>query len=166
MIQERRWDGWGRRPLVTSLMAHLPHHLFDLEYTMYKVHILDLGVLPFWLGVHDELDSHLGVQQLSTWSTWFTRYTPWCTMPNMPNTSSGVSLKRSCKMQFSRIDFVLIGPPTKKLWPNQILVGGASWKEKRTLLLFFVTINDAESFKGPINFQFWRSMWSKMSIVQ
>ena len=34
--------------------------------------------------------------------------------------SSGVSLKRSCKMQFRRIDLVSIGPPSQKLWPNLI----------------------------------------------
>ena len=36
--------------------------------------------------------------------------------------SSEVSLKRSCKMQFRRVDLVSIGPPSQKLWPNQILV--------------------------------------------
>ena len=33
---------------------------------------------------------------------------------------SGVSLKRSCKMQFSRVDFRSIGSPSQKLWPNLI----------------------------------------------
>ena len=52
--------------------------------------------------------------------------------PNMPNMhiwvqiwaraiwSSGVSLKRSCKMQFRRIGLRSIGPSSQKLWPNQI----------------------------------------------
>ena len=54
--------------------------------------------------------------------------------PNTPNTvfgvgiyylgsqiwPSGVSLKRSCKMQLRRIDLVSIGPPSQKLWPNLI----------------------------------------------
>ena len=42
--------------------------------------------------------------------------------PNTPNTvfghifeSSGVSLKRSCKIQFSRVDFRSIGPPQSKV---------------------------------------------------
>ena len=35
---------------------------------------------------------------------------------------SEVSLKRSCKMQFRRVDLVSIRPPSQKLWPNQILV--------------------------------------------
>ena len=34
--------------------------------------------------------------------------------------SSGVSLKRSCKMQFRRIGLRSIGPSSQKLWPNQI----------------------------------------------
>ena len=52
--------------------------------------------------------------------------------PNTPNTvigariwariiwSIGVSLKRSWKMKFRRIDLVSIGPPSQKLWPNLI----------------------------------------------
>ena len=52
--------------------------------------------------------------------------------PNMPNMhiwvhiwarkiwSSGVSLKRSCKMQFRRADLASIGSPSQKLWPNVI----------------------------------------------
>ena len=52
--------------------------------------------------------------------------------PNMPNMhiwvhiwaraiwSSGVSLKRSCKMQFRRVGLRSIGPSSQKLWPNQI----------------------------------------------
>ena len=52
--------------------------------------------------------------------------------PNTPNTvfgariwackiwSSGMSLKRSCKMQLKRVNLVPIGPPSQKLWPNQI----------------------------------------------
>ena len=36
--------------------------------------------------------------------------------------SSVVSLKRSCKMQFRHVDLVSIGPPSQKLWPNQIVV--------------------------------------------
>ena len=51
--------------------------------------------------------------------------------PNMPNMhiwvhiwaraiwSSGVSLKRSCKMQFRRVGLRSIGPSSQKLWPNQ-----------------------------------------------
>ena len=34
--------------------------------------------------------------------------------------SSGVSLKRSCKMQFRRVGLRSIGPSSQKLWPNQI----------------------------------------------
>ena len=34
--------------------------------------------------------------------------------------SSGVSLKRSCKLQFRRIGLRSIGPSSQKLWPNQI----------------------------------------------
>ena len=34
--------------------------------------------------------------------------------------SSGVSLKRSCKMQIRRADLASIGPPSQKLWPNVI----------------------------------------------
>ena len=34
--------------------------------------------------------------------------------------SSGVSLKRSCKMLFRRIGLRSIGPSSQKLWPNQI----------------------------------------------
>ena len=34
--------------------------------------------------------------------------------------SSGVSLKRSCKMQFTRVGLRSIGPSSQKLWPNQI----------------------------------------------
>ena len=33
---------------------------------------------------------------------------------------SGVSLKRSCKMQFRRVGLRSIGPSNQKLWPNQI----------------------------------------------
>ena len=33
---------------------------------------------------------------------------------------SGVSLKRSCKMQFRRFDLRSIGPPSQKVWPNLI----------------------------------------------
>ena len=33
--------------------------------------------------------------------------------------SSGVSLKRSCKMQFRRVGLRSIGPSSQKLWPNQ-----------------------------------------------
>ena len=55
--------------------------------------------------------------------------------PNMPNMhiwvhiwarkiwSSGVSLKRSCKMQFRRVGLRSIGPSSQKLWHNQIFVG-------------------------------------------
>ena len=32
--------------------------------------------------------------------------------------SSGVSLKRSCKMQFQRVGLRSIGPSSQKLWPN------------------------------------------------
>ena len=35
--------------------------------------------------------------------------------------SIGVSLKRYCKMQFSRVDLRSIGPSSQKLWPNLIL---------------------------------------------
>ena len=35
--------------------------------------------------------------------------------------SSGVSLKRSCKMQFRRVVFWSIGPTTQKIWPNQFV---------------------------------------------
>ena len=53
--------------------------------------------------------------------------------PNMPNMhiwvhiwarkiwSSGVSLKRSCKMQFRRVDLRSIGPLSQKWWQNPIL---------------------------------------------
>ena len=34
--------------------------------------------------------------------------------------SSGVSLKRSCKMQFRRVGLRSIGPSSQKLWPNLI----------------------------------------------
>ena len=34
--------------------------------------------------------------------------------------SSGVSLKRSCKMLFRRVGLRSIGPSSQKLWPNQI----------------------------------------------
>ena len=34
--------------------------------------------------------------------------------------SSGVSLKRSCKMQFKRVVLRSIGPSRQKLWPNQM----------------------------------------------
>ena len=34
--------------------------------------------------------------------------------------SSGVSLKRSCKMQFRRVGLRSIGPSSQKLWQNQI----------------------------------------------
>ena len=34
--------------------------------------------------------------------------------------SSGVSLKRSCKMQFKRVGLRSIGPSSQKLWPNLI----------------------------------------------
>ena len=34
--------------------------------------------------------------------------------------SSGVSLKRSCKIQFRRVGLRLIGPSSQKLWQNQI----------------------------------------------
>ena len=34
--------------------------------------------------------------------------------------SSGVSLKRSCEMQFRRVGLRSIGPSSQKLWPNQI----------------------------------------------
>ena len=34
--------------------------------------------------------------------------------------SSGVSLKRSCKMQFRRLGLRSIGPSSQKLWPNFI----------------------------------------------
>ena len=34
--------------------------------------------------------------------------------------SKGVSLKRSCKMQFRRVGLRSIGPSSQKLWPNQI----------------------------------------------
>ena len=57
------------------------------------------------------------------------------TRPNMPNMakyaflahiwarqiwSSGVSLKRSCKMLFRRVGLRSIGPSSQKLWPNQL----------------------------------------------
>ena len=63
--------------------------------------------------------------------------------PNTPNTvfgariwarqiwSSGVFLKRSCKMQFRRIDLASIGPPSQKLRPNFI---SSQFKGKETYL--------------------------------
>ena len=48
----------------------------------------------------------------------------WLIMPNMhiwvcQIWSSGVPLKRSCRMQFRRVGLRSIGPSSQKLWPNQ-----------------------------------------------
>ena len=44
--------------------------------------------------------------------------------------SSGVSLKRSCKMLFRRVGLRSIGPSSQKLWPYQILDDCASCKKR------------------------------------
>ena len=44
----------------------------------------------------------------------------WLNMPNVHICASGVSLKRSCRMQFRRVGLRSIGPSSQKLWTNQI----------------------------------------------
>ena len=87
--------------------------------------------------------------------------------------SSGVSLKRSCKMQFRRVDLRSIGPPSQKLWPNLIFArfpncnynGGMRWggpvlREGAGIFginafsdISFYWPKDQESSLGNMNFQ-------------
>ena len=55
--------------------------------------------------------------------------------------SSGVSLKRSCKMQFRRVGLRSIGPSSQKLWPNQIFGRNhwGKWHSKIRTFGFFGT---------------------------
>ena len=81
--------------------------------------------------------------------------------------SSGVSLRRSCKMQFRYVDLRSIGPPSQKLWPNFICArfphcnynGGAISKGRRHIWqnafsdISFYWPKDQESILGNMNFQ-------------
>ena len=96
----------------------------------------------------------------------------WCAqlraqiLPNAPNTvfgahiwerkiwSSGVSLKRSCKMQFRRIDLVSMRPPSQELWPNLIFGrfphSNYNLKLKSAGRFLFYMVYKFETFCGTI----------------
>ena len=74
--------------------------------------------------------------------------------------SSGVSLKRYCKIQFSRVDFRSMGPPSQKLSPNLICLiphcnykrrwGGVS--SKRSIHIWENAFSD-NSFYWPMDLE-------------